>query len=104
MKKNEKKKSNEINCCRLRRSKMTLKQKQTPLTAYNCVSVIAQPLMKSVNRLLISMSNKFFDEIFKSSVNLESKTPSSHIFKKKKKKNEQHSKQKIIGLDEFNIT
>ena len=40
-------------------------KKQTPLTAYNCVSVIAQPLMKSVNRLLISMSNKFFDEIFK---------------------------------------
>ena len=28
------------------------------------MSVIAKPLMKSVNRLLISMSNKFFDEIF----------------------------------------
>ena len=43
-------------------------KKQTPLTAYNCVSVIAKPLMKSVNRLLISMSNKFFDEIFSSTV------------------------------------
>merc|ERR1712156_1291829 len=48
---------NIFNCCRLRRSKMTLrkKKKKTPLTAYICVSVIAQPLMKSVNKILISV-------------------------------------------------